>query len=68
LCGAKQLASRVAIEASRTLGGFVRPHQVKDRHPVDIAWLMAERHRVSDDDVDNDNDNDNDWVRCSACF
>jgi hypothetical protein len=49
----------MAIEACRTLGGFVRLSRVMDRHPADIELLMREVHRFSDDDYDNDNDNDN---------
>jgi hypothetical protein len=47
---------------------FVRPSQVRDRNLVDIALLMAERHRFSDQDNDYDYDNDNHWARCSTCF
>jgi hypothetical protein len=66
-----QLIFPLAIEPSRTLGGFARRSHVRDRNPVAIALLMAERHRFcdddDDDDDDNDNDNDNDCVRCSTC-
>jgi hypothetical protein len=66
--GAKRLVSRMAIEACRTLGGFVRLSRVTDRHSADIELLMREVHRFSDDDYDNDNDNDNGCVRCSTWF
>jgi hypothetical protein len=59
-CAATQSVSRAAIEVSRTLGGCVRPSHVMHRNQVDIALLMAERHRFSDDY--------NDCLRCSTCF
>jgi hypothetical protein len=40
--------SCVAVEASRTLGGFRRPSEVADRNPVDITSLIPEQHRFSD--------------------
>jgi hypothetical protein len=48
------LVSRLAINASRTLGGFVRPSHVTDRNSVDIALLMADWYRFFDYDYDND--------------
>jgi hypothetical protein len=68
--GVKQSVSRMAIEASRTLGCGVRQSHVTDQNPISIALLMPVWPRFSDDDYDNDNDNDNDneRVRCPTCF
>jgi len=64
---------RVTIDASQTLGGFLRPSHRAERNPVDIERLTSERLCFFDYDYDydydndNENDNDRDCVRCSTC-